>query len=292
MKKHWLALILPLTVLSLCACGMNTPTGTTEGAPPETASAAETTAMSETGTEPLTETPTETPTAAVPEQEAYFRPALSWKGADGAQLSYRTERVQPDPDVLVYFDKVTFTGSFSGLDKINAAIGSDCDAFIQENYARITEILADFEKDGTLDEDPGYRNLCSYTELKDAYTDGRYLSVHYYFEWWGGGVTNTSAYGLNFDLVTGDVITLADYYGGCDPETLRMNILKSAAADLADDLMDFSYIDKPLEEINFYFYNGTVAINFGPYEIGWGGWSRTNEYPIARFRTNDTIYAE
>ena len=294
MKKHYFAFALLFAISALCACGLIRP-NTTEDAASEATAIAGTVAeptTPPTATVPFSEGPTDAPTAAAPVQESYFRQAQNWSGAGGQSLSYQTERVQPDPDVLVYYDKLIFDGTFGGVGRINTDIAEKCDAFIAENYESITGYLAEYENNGMLEEYPDHKNIYSYTELKDVYTDGKYLSIQLHFEWWAGGVINSSDYGLNYDLTTGSICTLADYYSEYNAETVRSNILKSAAADMTDEITDPSCLDKPLTEINFYFYKDTVAINFGPYEIGWGGWSRTNEYPIAKFRTNNSLFAE
>ena len=303
MVKRFIALIVMVVVVltACCACVGNTSknvspsteTDVTIAQPAATEQTADIDVSADISAEvQMTTTGSPATTAQAQTKDEHFRSALSWKGTDGATLSYKTERIQPDPNVNVYYDKIILTGSFGSLDKINDAISSQCDAFIADNFAQIAESLTNLKNSGITEDDSRYKSMYSYTELKDVCTDGRYLSIHFFSDWCGGGVSNASDYGANYDLVTGNTLTLVDYYQDFDPETVRMNILQSVATDRGDEIADFSYIDKPLELINFYFHDDTIAINFEPYEFGFGGWSRTNEYPIAIFRTNNFLYPE
>ena len=287
MKKRYFAFVLALALLALCACDTTGPESTSETT---STTQTEPTDLPTTAEAPTAE-PTEAPTVSTV-QESSFRDAQNWSGAGGQSLTYRIERVQPDSDIQVYFDKLIFEGTFAGVDRINAAIADRCSTYIEMEFEEVAAQLEYYENNGDLETSPQNKNIHSYSELKGAWTDGKYLSIHFYSDTWLGGASNTGDFGVNYDLETGNVSTLADYYRDYDAETVRMNILKSVAEDRGDEISDFSRIDRPLGDLNFYFYDDTVAINFGPYEFGYGGWSRTNEYPIEKFRTNNDLFAE
>ncbi len=110
-----------------------------------------------------------------------------------------------------------------------------------------------------------------------TYFGDRYLSVLTTEDWYAGGVSNTNEYGYVFDLTTGKRITKVTKLTKIKKlAKIKNTIIKKATKDGYDPAEVSSMKAK-----DFKFYiseDGKVMIVFGPYELGWGGWTKAYEF--------------
>lgn len=171
--------------------------------------------------------------------------------------------------VECYYEYVQFKGTKKAVKKINKALKP-------KNYEDYKSSAIASAKDAAdeWDYDDTYMDYTaqtvSYYNTKKNITSIYELSV-----WYAGGVQNTFESGRTFNLKTGkEIKKITDVTKEKSLAKLKKNLKK--AIEKKDEGYDTSEIDK-MKATDFHFYitkKGKVCICFGPYELGFGGWSK------------------
>ena len=88
-------------------------------------------------------------------------------------------------------------------------------------------------------------------------------------EWYGGGVHNSSEYGLNYNLNTGKKLKIEDVISG----NVKKKIVKALKKQMPEAGISYnpSELVKNRKDYDFYLKDGMVYICFDSYELGQGG---------------------
>lgn len=143
-------------------------------------------------------------------------------------VEYTTDRIDSSVkdsnySVIVneWYDKIVIKGDSQVAAKINAAIEKDYENFLSDD--RLSENSA-----GATSKNQFY-NTVSATVTKDS--DG-ILSIQYTKKWYAGGSANEDYYGLNFDLSTGEKLSLTKVFN--NSEEYVSSYLKAAVLKYID----------------------------------------------------------
>ena len=120
--------------------------------------------------------------------------------------------------------------------------------------------------------DETYEDYCN---EKVTYYTGNIISVYYIAEWYAGGVGNTFESGATYDIKNGKYLNLLDVTKEKSEAKIKETLKKKIEAENRG--YDSSEVDsKDISEFEFYINKkGNVIVCFGPYELGYGGWSKT-----------------
>ena len=171
-----------------------------------------------------------------------------------------------------YYKRVVLSGSSSAVKSINKQIKKYSDEFMAEPSGAV-EYAEDDCKYRTYDE-----TYNDYVTQKVSYLSNDIISIVTTYNWYAGGVSNVNTYGYTFDLKTGKEITkLTSVTKSASLSKIKSTLTKRIEAKQysASDLKDMKATD-------FHFYinsKGKVIVCFGPYELGYGGW--TKKYTLA-----------
>ena len=171
-----------------------------------------------------------------------------------------------------YYKRVVLSGSSSAAKSINKQLKKYSDKFMAEPSGAV-----EYAKD-----DCKYRTYKEtyndYVTQKVSYLSDDIISIVTTYNWYAGGVSNVDTYGYTFDLKTGKEITkLTSVTKTASLSKIKSTLTKKIEAQQysATDLKDMKATD-------FHFYinsKGKVIVCFGPYELGYGGW--TKKYTLA-----------
>lgn len=176
-----------------------------------------------------------------------------------------------------YFTYVVLQEEDSAVKKINKKLKNQSKYLADESMAtENAENDVEF-----IDNDLEYED---YTEQEVAYISDKYVSVASTSGWYAGGVSNYSVSGLTFDLSTGKEIKKITYFTKEKSlKKIKKTIKKMAMKedkDLRKSDVNAAVDSKKANEF-FFFLNadGDVVVCFGPYEMGYGGWTRMYTLP-------------
>lgn len=171
-----------------------------------------------------------------------------------------------------YYKRVVLSGSSSAVKSINKQLKKYSDEFMAEPSGAV-EYAEEDCKYRTYDE-----TYNDYVTQKVSYLSDDIISIVTTYNWYAGGVSNVNTYGYTFDLKTGKEITkLTSVTKTASLSKIKSTLTKKIEAQQYDpsDLKDMKATD-------FHFYinaKGKVIVCFGPYELGYGGW--TKKYTLA-----------
>ena len=173
-----------------------------------------------------------------------------------------------------YYKRVVLSGSSSAVKAINKQLEKYSDEFMAEPSGAVEYAKEDC-KYRTYDE-----TYNDYVTQKVSYLSDDIISIVTTYNWYAGGVGNTNTYGYTFDLKTGkEIKKLTSVTKTTSLSKIKSTLTKKIEADPnnydASDLKDMKATD-------FHFYinsKGKVIVCFGPYELGYGGW--TKKYTLA-----------
>ena len=171
-----------------------------------------------------------------------------------------------------YYKRVVLSGSSSAAKSINKQLKKYSDKFMAEPSGAV-EYAKDDCKYHTYNE-----TYNDYVTQKVSYLSDDIISIVTTYNWYAGGVSNVDTYGYTFDLKTGKEITkLTSVTKTASLSKIKSTLTKKIEAQQYDpsDLKDMKATD-------FHFYinsKGKVIVCFGPYELGYGGW--TKKYTLA-----------
>ena len=171
-----------------------------------------------------------------------------------------------------YYQRVVLSGSSNAIKSINKQLKKYSDEFMAEPSGAV-EYAEEDCKYRTYDE-----TYNDYVTQKVSYLSNDIISIVTTYNWYAGGVSNVNTYGYTFDLKTGKEITkLTSVTKTASLSKIKSTLTKRIEAQQysASDLKDMKATD-------FHFYinsKGKVIVCFGPYELGYGGW--TKKYTLA-----------
>lgn len=171
-----------------------------------------------------------------------------------------------------YYKRVVLSGSSNAIKSINKQLKKYSDEFIAKPSGAV-EYAEEDCKYRTYDE-----TYNDYVTQKVSYLSNDIISIVTTYNWYAGGVSNVNTYGYTFDLKTGKEITkLTSVTKTASLSKIKSTLTKRIEAQQysASDLKDMKATD-------FHFYinsKGKVIVCFGPYELGYGGW--TKKYTLA-----------
>ena len=114
-----------------------------------------------------------------------------------------------------------------------------------------------------------------YVTQKVSYLSSDIVSIVTTNNWYAGGVSNVDTYGYTFDLKTGkEIKKLTSVTKTTSLSKIKSTLTKKIEAD--PNNFDPSDL-KDMKATDFHFYinsKGKVVVCFGPYELGWGGWTK------------------
>lgn len=168
-----------------------------------------------------------------------------------------------------YYKHVVLSGSSSAVKSINKQLKKYSDAFMAEPSGAV-EYAKDDCKYRTYDE-----TYNDYVTQKVSYLSDGIVSIVTTWTWYAGGVGNTNIYGYTFDLKTGkEIKKLTSVTKTTSLTKIKSTLTKKIEAD--PNNFDPSDL-KDMKATDFHFYinsKGKVVVCFGPYELGWGGWTK------------------
>ncbi len=176
-----------------------------------------------------------------------------------------------------YFTYVVLQEEDSAVKKINKKLKNQSKYLTDESIA-IENAENDVEY---IEADAEYED---YTEQEVAYISDKYVSVASTSGWYSGGVSNYSVSGMTFDLDTGKEIKKITYFTKEKSlKKIKKTIKKMAMKE--DEYLSKSDVNAAVngkKAKDFFFFlnaDGDVVVCFGPYEMGYGGWTRMYTLP-------------
>lgn len=169
---------------------------------------------------------------------------------------------------IVSFEYPQFKGTSKGIAKVNQKIEKQRDKFMNSDDAKSIKESTEraIQNNGFYDEYDKYfcQRFCKVTYNKDGI-----VSLSMLREWYGGGIHNSSEYGLNYNLNTGKKLTIQDVISG----NVKKKILKALKKQMpeAEIFYNPSDVVKSRKDYEFYLKDGMVYLCFDSYELGQGG---------------------
>ncbi len=167
----------------------------------------------------------------------------------------------------VYYDYPVMNADNTHADKINAAIYADRERFFEAAKLLVTE--------------PGGNSASGenpYISVADTWvtknSDG-ILSMQVATEWYAGGAHIKGYYGLNFDINTGNPLTLAEAFNMTETETLAYvknktyEFIELNASEFFEDAKTIA-AEYEIEDYEFYLDDTNVYICYPVYELAPG----------------------
>lgn len=166
-----------------------------------------------------------------------------------------------------YYKRVVLSGSSAAIKSINKQLKKYSDTFM-------SKVSGAFEY---AEDDCNYRTendtYNDYVTQKVSYLSKDIVSIVTTYNWYAGGVSNVDTYGYTFDLKTGKEIKKLTSV----TKTTSLSKIKSTLTKkIKEQQYDPSELDN-MKATDFCFYinsKGKVIVCFGPYELGYGGWTK------------------
>jgi hypothetical protein len=170
-------------------------------------------------------------------------------------------------ELKCFYTYVALKGDTKIIRKINKALKP-------KNYKNYQSAALEYAKSDADDRDND-DTYSDYTVQTVSYLSDSIVSVDETSVWYAGGVQNVAIGGRTFSLKTGNEIkklTTVTKQKSLSKikKTLKRLIKKQ------DENYDTSELDK-MKAKDFHFYitkKGKVCVCFGPYELGFGGWTK------------------
>lgn len=165
---------------------------------------------------------------------------------------------------VISFQYPQFTSTLPAVTKINKQIKNKSKQYFKSGNAKsIKNYTKDSIKYNRFFEDTEQYYWTTFCDV--SYNKDNIVSFNMSEWWYAGGVTNRYYYGLNYNLDTGNELSVEDVITG----NAKAKILKSAKKYCKDDKMAYKII-KNTKKYNFYFEEWTVYICYGSYELNHG----------------------
>ncbi len=165
---------------------------------------------------------------------------------------------------IVSFSYPQFTSDFPFAEEINQQLRKKSHKYFKSDNAKnIKEFTKSSIKEGRFYEETEQYYWTTYCDV--SYNKNGIVSFAMSEWWYAGGVHNRDYYGLNYDLTTGEKLTIKDVISG----DAKKELLKSAKEYCGSDTSAYRTI-KETKKYKFFFEEGTVHICFGSYELDHG----------------------
>ncbi|MDE7310705.1 MAG: DUF4163 domain-containing protein [Eubacterium sp.] len=169
---------------------------------------------------------------------------------------------------IVSFEYPQFEGTSKGIQAVNQKIVKQKEKFMNSDDAKSIKQSTEWavQNDRFYDEYEQYfcQRFCNVTYNKNGI-----VSLSMLREWYGGGVHNSSVYGLNYNLNTGKKLTVRDVISGNVKKKIEKALKKQMPE--AGISYDPSEVVRNRKDYQFYLKDGMVYICFDSYELNQGG---------------------
>lgn len=178
-------------------------------------------------------------------------------------------------EVVNFYNRVVLKGKTDAIKKINKTLLKGSNAFFANDTGlyEIAEIVVNESDD--VDE-----TFYDYVAQEHVWNNDRYFSIVQEKYWYAGGVSNTDLSGYVFDLKTGKQIKdITKFTKSKKLSTVKKQIISA----LEEDYMDYDLTEiKDMKATDFAFFidvDGNLRVCFGPYKLGFGGWTKVAVIP-------------
>lgn len=173
-----------------------------------------------------------------------------------------------------YVNQLKFKGDSDAVKKINGFLARLSKEIKPETINEYAKEDVKYSSSKTTYQD--------YLDMSVVYDNGKYVSVYTFRNWYAGGVGNSFERGYTFNYKTGQRVYIT-YATGLSLSKLKSMLIEQIKA--TDEFDDFSFEEvinkKTAADFSYYFIDAnTIAVTFDPYELGWGGWSRTYQISL------------
>lgn len=192
-----------------------------------------------------------------------------------------------DALVTILYQRVLLVSTQPQWDAVNDLIRADYQTF-REETAYLHETAHEDWEAMLQDMDPLQSNFMAVRNARVTNNSGGILSIRMQQEWFMGGVFNSDAYGLNFDLSRGEALPLGRLSDLSQEEfeaqlkTIVCEALEKDRELLFDD-PEVILAEYTLEDFSFCIDRGELVLLFPTYTFGpgaMGSWEiRTGLYP-------------
>ena len=175
-----------------------------------------------------------------------------------------------------YYKRVVLKGDSAAIKRINKKLKSYSKQFLGTESAVAGYAASDVDNSTWLKDSGGnfdYYDTC-YSKVK--FISDKYVSIMTTSHWFAGGVSNDTISGFTFNLKTGKRIKNIKRFTKLKTLSgIKKKLISKIDAD--ENGYDTSEIaDMKATDFNYYITKkGNVMICFGPYDLGFGGWSKT-----------------
>ncbi len=208
--------------------------------------------------------------------------------AQGIELTLSCERhdftqyvgSQPLECPMVY-DLVSLAGNLPGIESINEQIYKDYETHKRGALAGFETFLIEWKNDPPAEYTDTVMLVTNYSNGDFSpglqYYDGRYLSLFFDTFWCAGGVGESNAYCMTFDLQTGQKMSAADLFS--NSSAVKAQIVETVIDTLRTDYGITQMDEYELTELNnlnldsktfFLSRDGELILCFDRYELGEG----------------------
>ena len=167
-----------------------------------------------------------------------------------------------------YYDELVVKGDSQVAKAINASVEADQQDFFSRNTSNMDAVYSYYANS-----DPPY----TYFNTMDGevtYNQNDILSLRQTFDWFLGGVHNTSWYGLTFDLNSGKRLVLSDLFPQMSKSALS-SLVKTEVKEYMDANPDRGWWEDAKEQIDtmdidtvdFCVEEGTIVVFFEVYQL-------------------------
>ena len=167
-----------------------------------------------------------------------------------------------------YYDKLVVKGDSQVAKAINASVEGDQQDFFSRNTSTMDAVF-----DYYANSDPPY-TFFNTMDGEVTYNQNSILSLRQTFDWFLGGVHNTSWYGLTFDLNSGEKLVLSDLFPQMSKSALS-SLVKTEVKEYINANLDRGWWEDAKEQIDamdidtidFCIEDGTVVVFFEVYQL-------------------------
>lgn len=196
-----------------------------------------------------------------------LEPDCNVKAAKKAEYTYKTEKIggtykgKTTIKTNCSYTKVVLKGKAKGIKKINKFFEKKCKEWVKEDSLK--DLAIRNAKDG-FEESPLYEKI----KNKVTYNDNNIISIKSTYDYFGGGVSNTSDVGYTFSLKSGKLLSISDVYDGSSSQ-LKKELVASAKSTLHRDGISYKDItSKKVEKLDFYLQpDNKLVVCFEPYTV-------------------------
>lgn len=185
------------------------------------------------------------------------------------KLEYKTEKITLSDIGECYYEKITFSGPYAGIDKINKAI--------EDDFNLVKDGVDEYEENSQHLVYAKPEDLYDTYDVSSVWNDEKHVSICIFNSYYAGGMhPGCDNSGKTFDLETGKELTIFDYFSslsrdrvfevldeGMDEYFEEQNTADGTS--LSETAKNF--LRSHSDSINYYVTEGNIHIIFNIYEI-------------------------